>query len=415
MIPRLKANLGLKELRTALTPTGNRAEAVGAFEQAFAKQFHARNAIAMPYGRTGLMLLLNAMGIKGDEVLCPAYTCLVVPEAIALSGNRPVFVDCCARDYNIDFDLLDKAVGQNTKALIATSIFGHPLDLDKLDAFRARHSHIRIIQDCAHSFDASWNDRSVMSAGDAAFFGLNISKIMTSVFGGMVTTDNDALATNLRRVCDERLYRPGMVKSLKRRLYLLAIMGAFIRPIYGLVNALERARFLDRFTVYHTDTEVLTPPDCLEAMGGFEARVGSLQTKTYPVSVAHRRLLAQCYHDDLASLASDDFVLPPDDAGATYSHFVIRTPHAAALIKHCRTRGVQLGTLIDYHCPDNASFSKDRAVGPRRAAAWPGHIINLPVHTGMSEKDVSSIARMVRDIVTECRAKQSPFPPEQEM
>jgi len=344
------------------------------------------------------------MRLEGDEVLCPAYTCLVVPEAIEKSGNHTVFVDCTAQDYNVDFDLLDQAVSPKTKAFIATSIFGHPLNLDKLAAFKARHPQIKIIQDCAHSFAAEWQGQSVVPQADAALFGLNISKTISSVFGGMVTTDDTALAARLREISSARLSAPNWLKSVKRRLYLIAAMTAFTRPIYKFVNMLERARFLDRFTVYHDDTSVFMPNDYLENIGAFEARIGLIQTRKYSEIIAHRRQIAALYFEHLSAVSGPDFILPANDLGATYSHFAIRTPHAAEIINTCRRRGIQLGTLIDYHCPDNGAFQNARYVGHRVAAHWPGSMINLPVQKSLKADEATKISEIIAEAVIAQRA-----------
>lgn len=407
MIPRFKADFGWAELGAALSPFGSTPKAISAFEQSFAALFKQKHAITSPYGRTSLILLLNALGLNGDEVLCPAYTCLVVPEAIEKSGNHTVFVDCVASDYNVDFNLLEQAVSSKTKAFIATSIFGHPLNLDKLTEFRTRHPGIKIIQDCAHSFAAEWNGQSVVPIADAALFGLNISKTISSVFGGMVTTNDDALAARLREISAARLSRPNWVKSLKRRLYLLAAMSAFTRLAYKLVNMLERARFLDRFTVYHDDRSVFMPADYLENIGGFEARVGLIQTRKYGQIISHRRQIATLYFEQLSALDSSDFTLPPKDTGATYSHFAIRTNHASTIIDTCRRHGIQLGTLIDYHCPDNGAFQSTRYVGTRSAANWPGSMINLPLQKSLKPSEAVQIAHIIAEVVTAQRALEA--------
>ena len=120
----------------------------------------------------------------------PAYTCSVVAHAVVASGNRPRFVDIALPDYNMDLDCVEAALSERTGAVIATHLFGYPLDVSRLQeivsAAEARFgTRIAIIQDCAHSFEARFDGRSVSRAGDVAFYGLNISKIMTSIFGGM--------------------------------------------------------------------------------------------------------------------------------------------------------------------------------------------------------------------------------------
>ncbi len=405
MIPRFKADFGAAELRAAFSPLLGREKEIAKFELDFAGLFDQRYAIAMPYGRTGLIMLLKAFGFEGDEVLCPSYTCLVVPEAIEKSGNQTVFVDCSAADYNVDFDLLEEAVGPRTSAFVATSIFGHPINAKKLASFRARHPQIKVIQDCAHSFAAEWDGESVVAMGDAAFFGLNISKTMSSIFGGMVTTNDVALAERLRVLCAEQIRAPGVKKNLARRAYVLAAWTAFTRPVYGAVNWLERIGALSKFTTYYSEETVMMPSDYLDGMTAIEARVGQLQCGKYKDIVAHRRAVAKIYFDALSSTEAEDFILPPNLAGASYSHFAVRTKFAPALIEDLRKNGVQLGHLIEYHCPDHQAFNARRCIGPRHAAEWPGTMINLPLQRDLKPAEALEIAELITGSLLRLRAE----------
>lgn len=350
--------------------------------------------IAFPYGRTALMGLLHALELRGREVICPAYTCVVVPHAIVTSGNTPVFVDSCETDCNMDLALAAGAVSGKTGALVATSIFGHPVDLDALRRFQLEHPTVTVIQDCAHSFGCSWNEHPVVTAGAAAFYGLNISKIMTSIFGGMVTTDDAALASRLRAFRHEHLQAPTRLAGLRRLTYLLAVTVAFQRPVYGLVNALERSGALDRFVKYYDESAVDMPDDHLVQMTSLAARVGIAQCERYADIIAHRRAIAAVYRAELGDVAG--LRLPPANPGATWSHFVIRTEHAERLIRAARSAGVQLGEIIEYHIPDMPAYRSSRYVGSRVAAAWPNHIVNLPVHLGMNHADAVRLCQVIK-------------------
>ncbi len=300
MIPRLKPTLGAAELFAAWTPP--RRDEVVRFESAFAELMGARHALAFPYGRTGLMLLLEALGLKGRGVICPAYTCVVVPHAIVMSGNEPVFADCAVGSFNMDLDQAETLIDDHTGALVATSLFGYPVDLDRLDDLRHRHPHVTIVQDCAHSFAAEWHGRPVQRAGTAAIFGLNISKLITSIFGGMISTDDEILAEQLRNLRDQRLQPAGTLKAWRRRLYLSAVYPAFNPAIYGLTNHLERLGLLDRLVRYYDDAVIDMPAGHMNAMTGVEAQVGRHQLKRYRTIVTHRRAIAELYHRLLAGI-----------------------------------------------------------------------------------------------------------------
>lgn len=390
MIPRLKPTLGWGELAAAWTPAG--AADVERFEGGFAELMGQRHAIAFPYGRTGLMLLLEALGLKDREVICPAYTCVVVAHAIVLSGNRPVFVDCAAEGFNMDLDQAEAAITDHTGALIATSLFGYPVDLDRLDGIRRRNPGLVVVQDCAHSFAAEWQGRPVQRAGDAAFFGLNISKLITSVFGGMVTTDNADVAGRLRAVRGQRLHPPGWDKGWRRRLYLTAVYPAFSGPIYGTVNRLERLGLLDRFVKYYDDAAIDMPADHLEAMTGVEARVGGRQLRRYHGLIGHRREIAALYDRILGGIPS--LRLPPLIEGATYSHYVPCTADREAILEHALSEGVQLGRLIEYSVPELTAYQQVAVGGAfPNAGRLAASTLNLPLHVG--PRDARRVAGVV--------------------
>jgi dTDP-4-amino-4,6-dideoxygalactose transaminase len=186
MIPRLKPAFDTAEIGAALR--GGSAADVAQFERAFAGKFEAAEAIAFPYGRTALKALLHTLELKDAEVIAPSYTCVVVQHATVLSGNVPVFVDNTMNDYNMDLDRLAAAITPHTGMILATHLFGFPLDLDRFDAI-VRDAEQRfgrkiwVVQDCAHAFGARWRGRLVAGAGDAALFGLNISKLISSGAG----------------------------------------------------------------------------------------------------------------------------------------------------------------------------------------------------------------------------------------
>ena len=390
MIPRLSPPTGLPEIAAAFAARST----VGDFERAFARTFGQAEAIAFPYGRTGLLLLFEALGIRGREIILPAYTCVVVAHAIVLSGNRPVFVDSEPGGFNMDLDKAEAAITPDTAAILATSIHGYPVDLDRLDELSARHPNVRIIQDCAHSFAAKWKGRPVHKAGTAAIFGLNISKIVTSVFGGMVTTDDSALAERLRNLRDERL-APG-ARGLSRALYLTAASIALLPIVFGIVQRISDLGLIDRFVRYYDETQIDMPAGHLTQIGRAEASVGVLQCAAYAAIVEHRRETAAFYDTALRPAFAGS--LPPLVNGATYSHYVMRVADPEAMVSAARARGVELGRVIDYCIPDMPAY-RDMTAGQgpfdetRRLNA---SIVNVPVW--VSHKTAEQVARILGEI-----------------
>lgn len=389
MIPRLKPCFDGAELRAALRRSS--AEDIAAFEQAFAEAFGAAAAVAFPYGRTALAGLLEAAGLSGAEVITPAYTCVVVQHAVVLSGNVPVFVDNTLVDYNMDLDQVAEAVGPRTGAIVATHLFGFPLDVDRLrtvvtEAERRLGRKILVIQDCAHAFGARWRGRLVCGAGDAGLFGLNISKLVSSIFGGMLTFPDAALAARVRAWRDARLRAPGAGKTVRRLAYLAATYPAFHAWGYGLVHWLQyRTPLLDRLTrAYHLDGAIHFPPDAWERMLPLEARVGLVQLAKHDAMVARRRAHAERYLDALGGVPG--WVLPPRVEGATWSHFPVRVPDRAAAVAHFARYGVHVGEVVEYsvaELPAYRRFAEGRDLPNARLCSR--HMINLPVHPQLDD------------------------------
>lgn len=334
---------------------------MGLFEQAFAKKFSAVDAVAFPYGRSAQWAFFEALGIKGSEVIMPAYTCSVVAHAVSLSGNMPRFVDIELDDYNMKLDAVEAAINEKTRAIIATHTFGYPQDIDRLERIveyaEKRFGHkVWLMQDCCHAFGAEWNGRLVGSSGDVAVYALNVSKVITSIFGGMLTFQDPELAQTVRAWRDGRFKDASLIKAIKRRLYLLSAMVAFSDIFYRITWFIqERSNLLNWATrAYHLDELIHFPPDFDENMLDFEAMVGLVQLEKYDEIIQLRRRCSSWYNDLLSSVPT--YSLPPLRSGATYSHYVVRVSDREAVKSEWAQRGVELGELIQYSIPHLAAY-----------------------------------------------------------
>ena len=390
MIPRFQPAIGADELRAlSVAPDG----AVERFERAFADHFSCAEGLAFSYGRTALRALLQALGIEHAEVILPAYTCSVVAHAITLSRNTCRFVDITLSDYNMDLDQVEQALSPSTRMVVATHIFGFPLDVDRLRAIvsaaEKRFGHkIWIVQDCAHAFGARWQGRLVAAEADIALFGLNISKTMTSIFGGMLTTNNTSLSSKVRAWRDAHTTKPAPTKAIARRAYLVAAAAAFQNSVYGAVRWLQDdTPVLNRLTTaYHRDEEIRFPPDSDDAMLDVEAAVGLAQLARLDGFERRRREHARHYVEELRAPAG--WTLPPFVDGATYSHFPVRVADRGREIARFRRAGVQAGEVIEYSVPHMPGYRA--AGGPElfpNSKLCSEHMINLPVHPTLTNAE----------------------------
>lgn len=375
MIPRFRPPFRLSDAIVLATP--DRGDDLARFEAAFAALAGQRQAVLFPYGRTALMALVQALELTGGEVLCPAYTCVVVAHALVKSGCEPIFVDV-GQDRNMDLEAAAQRVTPKTRALLATSLFGHPVDSTALEAFARTHPGVTILCDCAQGFFAGTGPDPVWRRGKAALFSLGLSKVLSTVGGGMVTTDEAALAKRLRIIASG-LRPAGLAERLRRKMFFLASLGAFAEIPYALVNALERHGLLSGLAEYYRDDSIDLPGDHATALDAWQARLGLRQTARYHALAAARHEQFRFYRQALADLPG--IVPPPAAKGASPSHFAVQTPNREQVMAEATRGGVQLGRVLEYAIPELSAYrNRPGNQGPYPVASQLARtMVNLPL------------------------------------
>jgi dTDP-4-amino-4,6-dideoxygalactose transaminase len=387
LIPRLKPYLNHKELLSAIIPSIG---AIPKFEKEFANKFGREMGTMFSHGRTALYSLLKVWELTNIEVICPAYTCVVVPHAIHLSGNIPVFVDSCDNGFNMDLEILKNTIGPKTRAVIVTHLFGCAMDVIKINKIitakeKEFGNKIYIIQDVAHSFGAKWDGELVTKYGDAAFFGLNISKILTSVFGGIAIYNDCSLEKKLKKFRKENMHF-SFLKGFKRLSYLIAIFIAFSPTIYSFINWLERKGLLNSFTVYYNEEKIDMPSDWDILPCALEARVGLTQLKKYDKIVELRNKAAITYSSQLKE--NNEINVLDFPTGSTYSHFVGLVENRQKWLENYAKKGIQLGILIEYSCPHMKAYEYRRKEEYPNSLNYSKKTINIPNWPGIDFKNI---------------------------
>jgi len=178
--------------------SGSFGEALGQFERGFADYVGCKHGVACTSGTTALELAVAAAGIgTGDEVLLSSSTNIATALAAVHNNAIPVPVDSEDATWNLDLDLVEGLTTPRTKAIIPVHLFGHPVDMDRLMPM-ANKRGLTVIEDCAESHGACVRGRKTGSFGHMACFSFYANKVITTGEGGMVTTNDDALAEKLR-------------------------------------------------------------------------------------------------------------------------------------------------------------------------------------------------------------------------
>ena len=201
MIPVSRPLIGPEEeeavlavLRSGMIAQGPEVER---FEAEFAALCGTRYAVAVMNGTTALYLALLAHNIgPGDEVITTPFSFIATANSILMTGATPVFVDIDPKTYNINPDLIVAAITSRTRAIMPVHLYGQPADMAPIVEI-ARRYHLAIIEDAAQAVGATYRQQPVGSFG-VGCFSLYATKNVTSGEGGMITTNDPAIADRLR-------------------------------------------------------------------------------------------------------------------------------------------------------------------------------------------------------------------------
>ena len=210
MIPISKPYIGEEEKKAVLEVLDSgmlvQGPRVAKFEEKFAAACGTKFAVATSSGTTALHLALLAHGIgPGDEVITTPFTFMASVNSILYTGAKPVFVDIQADSFNIDPEQVERAVTPRTKAILPVHLYGQSCDMDRLMAIAARHQ-LAVIEDACQAVGAEFHGKRVGGFGTGCF-SLYATKNVMSAEGGMITTDDEALAQKCRMLRNHGMQR----------------------------------------------------------------------------------------------------------------------------------------------------------------------------------------------------------------
>ena len=233
---------------------------VTSFEEEMALYSSTKYAIACGSGTDALMMSLMAAGLEtGDEVITTPFTFAATAEVIRLLGLKAVFVDIKPDTYNIDPELVEKAVTKNTKAIIPVHLYGQIADMDEINRI-AEKNNLIVIEDACQAVGAHYKNRRACSLGHMGALSFFPSKNLGAYGdGGMVLTSDEEFAKTLRMIRDhgsDRRYHHAILGLNSR---LDAMQAAILRVKLKHLDEWNEAR-KDVAALY---TELLDHPDII--------------------------------------------------------------------------------------------------------------------------------------------------------
>ncbi len=207
MIPIARPILGEDELAAVkeVLSSGMLAQGakVKAFEEAFARDVGRKHGIAVANGTAALHVALLAHGLRaGQEVVIPPLTFFATVSTVLLCGAKPVFADVDRNSYNLDPSKTAAACTRRTAAVMPVHLYGQTAEMEPI-VEAAKDRGIAVIEDAAQAHGAEYHGKKAGNLGDTACFSFYPTKNMTTGEGGMIVTDDDAIAARARLLRDQ--------------------------------------------------------------------------------------------------------------------------------------------------------------------------------------------------------------------
>ncbi|MDO8581917.1 MAG: aminotransferase class I/II-fold pyridoxal phosphate-dependent enzyme [bacterium] len=393
-----------------------RGRAIALCEQWFKKYFDVSHAWSVNSGRSGLLLILQALGIKnGDEVLLQAFTCNAVPNPVLWVSAAPIYVDIDEESLNMDPADLEKKITPRAKAIIVQHTFGYPADMDRILVIAKKHNLV-VIEDCAHALGARYTSTSnptqpplekgrgrlIGTLGDVAFFSFGRDKVISSVYGGMVVSQNQKITENIESLYQKLSY-PGLY-WIKQQLLHPIVMELVIRWYsFGkfLLVALQKLHLLS-LAVQPKEKKGGRPSFFPRRLPNALAALAFSQLQRLERFNEHRRQIAQFYRENLRG--SYTHLQSENASEAIFLRYTMRHPNAHAILKTARKQGLYLGdwytSVIAPADTDLTAMCYTPGSCPR-AERLSREVLNLPTHITVYETSARRIAQLLKHAANE--------------
>ena len=303
-------------------------ENVKQFENEIADKIGVKHAITVGNGTDALIIALKSLGIKeGDEVITTDYTFFATAEAIRFVGATPVFCDVELDTYNIDPSQIEEKITDKTKAIICVHLFGNACKMDEINDIAKRHN-LYVVEDAAQAINSQYNGKNVGNLGDVACFSFFPTKNLGCFGdGGMITTNDDDLATIIRALKVHGSGENGM-------------------KAYAILND-EEVEVVEQNS---GDNTVYNPLKYYNYLIGHNSRLDEIQAAILRIKLKHldeytenRRSISHRY---IEALKDTSLVMPTEtDGGKHVFHlFILQFENREEIESKLKEKGIATGT-----------------------------------------------------------------------
>lgn len=303
-------------------------ENVKQFEKEIAEKIGVKHAITVGNGTDALVIALKSLGIKeGDEVITTDYTFFATAEAIRFVGATPVFCDVELDTYNIDPSQIEEKITEKTKAIICVHLFGNACKMDQINDIAKSHN-LYVVEDAAQAINSEYKGKNVGNLGDIACFSFFPTKNLGCFGdGGMITTNNDDLATIIRALKVHGSGENGM-------------------KAYAILNN-EEVEVMEQNS---GDNTVYNPLKYYNYLIGHNSRLDEIQAAILRIKLKHldeytenRRSISHKY---IEALKDTSLVMPTETEGGkhVFHLFILQSENREEIESKLKEKNIATGT-----------------------------------------------------------------------
>jgi perosamine synthetase len=354
-------------------------------ERAFAAHFGFPYGVLFPYARIALYMLITAFGWRQQKILCPAYTCAVVPLAVTVSGNTVQFVDCASDHFLPGVAQWADRLTPDTKLMIVTPLYGYPVDKNSEVLARTIAPNIFVLYDEAQSLGAADSSGFQARDADGALLSLGPGKMLSALSGGLLLLRDETLYRTVRALRDAQCTTSTSRDVTRRFASGFVRWAALQEPLFS--SLLYAQRFIPALSPEHISTRELIetkfPVDMLVLPSSYEVRIALRQLNRLNLLTAARRRVAE-YYDH--RLQEEGFTTFFHSATPTFTRYPFAVSDRTTIIRFFAREKIQLGWFIRYSCEQASATTASSASCPN-ALRWARSMINLPNFQGVSIAD----------------------------
>ena len=376
-------------------------------EEKFKKYLGVKYAFSFNSGRSAWLAILKALNLKeGDEVLIQAFTCNAAVNPILALGLKPVYVDIEKETLNLNPKDLEKKITNKSKVVLIQHTFGLPAQIDEILQICQRHNLI-LIEDCAHSLGATYKEKKVGTFSKAAFFSFGRDKIISSVYGGMATTNDPVLAKKLRHYQEklrypgyfwifQQLLHPILVEYLIKPLYRFDELGRYLLILFQKIGILSKG-------VIKKEKKGRLPKYIPQKMPNALAILAFNQMRKLKRFNEHRKEIAEIYKYEFRDIG---LTSQKNQDGRIFMRYplILEGKDTDKILKEFRKRKIFLDDgwrKTPIVPPDTDQKRMQYQSGSCKIAELVAeYIVNLPTHINISKKEARAISGLLKDFTS---------------